>query len=353
MRPWYCTREAVLEAVGASYTSRIAKLIDRQIGMACDAIDGKLHRRFYPEYRTFKLDYPNWQLAPTWTLWLESNEIISLQSLTSGGHSIPTNAVLPRRSDDIDEPPYDQLQIDLSTSYAFSASTTWQQAVEIEALTGYNATNTSLGVANLASTLNSSAVIAIFEPSDGIYNIGVGRLLLIDNEYIILTERSNVDTGDELQSAMAAQPNAVTVAVTDGTAFARGELLTIGSERMRIVDIVGNNLIVDRAIHGSILSTHSMSDTVYAARQFNLLRGQLGTTSAEHSTADIVYAHDVPPLIEELATALAVTGTEQSSAGYARNVGTETSQRDTDAPGLTALWVAAKTTYGRVRSGAI
>lgn len=351
---WYATREQVKDSLEAAHGSRANKVIDRCLEAASRAVEGQLRRRFYPERRTVGFDWPNSQYAPPWQLWLEGNEIISIETLTAGGTAISASDYILRRSDDIGEPPYNILEIDLSSSAAFQAGTTPQQAISILGLFGWSNTDTSIAHGSLGGNINSSVTTLVLNPSSGVYPVGVGSIVLIGTERVILTERRMSDTTQNLQSTMAAQKADTVVDVTDGTAFAIGELLLLGSERMRIDDISGNNLIVERAYDGTLLTAHSANEDVYAARTFTAQRGALGTTAASHTAADSAYAHTFPGLVNELAIAEAVVMLEQNTSGYARVVGSGASAREAVGQGLMDIRARAIEAYGRVsRSAAI
>src|SRR3546814_19132909 len=92
---------------------------------------------------------------------------------------------------------------------------------------------------------------------------------------------------------MNALKNDQTVDVTDGTLFFVGELILIDSERMRIVDITGNNLTVVRAYGGATLAAHSLGADVYVSRRLTVDRGALGTTAAPHLHEAPLHVWDV------------------------------------------------------------
>src|SRR3546814_9940491 len=74
---------------------------------------------------------------------------------------------------------------------------------------------------------------------------------------MLVIQKQALDTTQNLASAMNALKNDQVVDVTDGTLFFVGELILIDSERMRIVDITGNNLTVVRAYDGSRSEEHT------------------------------------------------------------------------------------------------
>lgn len=349
----YATREQVKDALEIMETSRSNALIDGALEAARLAVEGTLRRRFYPEKKTIYFDWPNHSYAPSWTLELGSNEAISIVEVLAGGTDI-TAGVFLRRHDNLSEPPYSMLQVDLSGSSAFQSGDTFQRSIAATLLTGYNDTATSLAACALGGNINSSVTTAVFNPTSGTYNIGVGSIVLIGTERLITVDRRMSDTGQNLQSNMDDIKSDRIVDVSDGTVFAVGETILLGSERMRITDIAGNNLIVDRAWDGSTLEAHTSPVDVYALRTFTVLRGQLGTTAAAHITTDSVYTHEFPGLVNQLSIAEACVMLSNQASGWARQSGSGGNSRETAGEGLEDLRNLAILRYGRVsRSAAI
>lgn len=351
---WYATREQVKNSLEIAHSSWTNTLIDSKLEASSRSIEGFLHRRFYPERRTVLMDWPNYQSAPTWELWLGRNEIISLEALTSGGVNLTSSAIL-RRGDDVAEPPYSSIQLDLSDSVGYGGGLTFQQAISILGLFGYDDTNTSVPAhGQLGGNINSSVQSIVINPLNGIFDVGVGSLMLIGTERIVLTERRMSDTTQNLQSTMTDVNSDVIVDVTDGTAFAVDEVILLGAERMRINDIAGNNLIVTRTWDGSPLTTHSAGEDVYALRTFTVQRGALGSTAASHTLADSMYAHDFG-IVNELCVAETVVALEQNSSGYARTTGSGASAREAVGAGLEDIRARAMAARGRsgARHGAV
>lgn len=343
----YATREQVKNSLEIAYTSRSDSLIDQKIDAASRSVEGLLHRRFYPERRTVKFDWPNRSYAPTWQIWLDDNEMISIESVTSGGTLLDPTYTFLSRGDDKLEPPYSALNIDLSTAGAFSGGVTFQRAIESLGLYGYNDTDVSIPSGTLGGNINAVVTTLIINPSSGMYTVGVGSVVLIGTERLILVERRMSTSGQTLQGALDDMNSDTTVAVTDGTLFAQYETILIDAERMRIVDIAGNNLIVQRAWDGSVVGTHLVGATIFAQRTFTAKRGALGSTAAAHNLADSVYAHEYPGLVNELCIAETVVLLEQNSSAYARTIGSGPNVREATGNGLEDLRAQAYTAYGR------
>lgn len=353
MGVWYTTREDVKDSLEISYTARADRKIDRRIEAASRDVEALLHRRFYPELRTLRVDWPNYQFANTWEYWLGDNEMISTTQVVNGAGTDITASVILRRGDDRVEPPYTRLEVDLSTTATLAGGSTFQRALQITGLFG-GCPDTNNPAGQLAAGINDSVTVFTINPLNGVLDVGVGSIIKIDSERMLVTERRMVDTGQNLQSNMDDLQSDNVVDVTDGTAFAINEILLLDAERMRIVDIAGNNLTVERAFDGTVLGVHTVPVDVYALRSYSVTRAALGTTAATHDISDVVSVFDVPGPVRELCTAIAVVLLEQNASAYARVVGTGNATRESSGQGLQDIIAAAKRSHGRLsRLGAI
>ncbi|WP_084965262.1 hypothetical protein [Thermoactinospora rubra] len=347
-RVCYCTREDVQRALDVKETARTHRQIDRAIESASDAIDGGrganrgagiLKRRFYPEVATKTFDWPNSQRARPWRLWLDQHELISISTLTAGGTTIPASDYFLYPGDG---PPYNRLEIDLDSSAAFSSGDTHQRAISIAGTWNYGDDTAPAGTLAAAVSTTTATTINVSDSSA----VGVGDLIKVDSERMLVTGKSMLTTGQTLQVDLAASNTAVTVVVTNGSAFNVDEVILLDSERMLIVDIAGNSLTVRRAWDGSNLATHSGS-TIYALRTLTVTRSAYGTTAATHSNAAAVSRQVYPPLVRDLAVGLALIELLGEQAGYARTAGSGENQREVTGRGLAQLRADAVAAFGR------
>jgi len=340
--PVYTTREAVKESMDWKETARNNALVDRAVQSAARDIEGALHRRFYPELTTRRWDWPNYSLSPSWVLELDDNELISIDTLTAGGVVIPSTNYKLRREDNKAEPPYTRVEIDLSTASSFAAGPTFQESVEILGWYGFDDKNAPAGAT--AGAINGS-VTTLNVSDSGI--IGVGSLLRIDNERMLVSGKRMLDTAQNLQGNLTAFQNNEVVPVQDGTAFFMDEIILIDAERMKIVDIAGNNLIVKRGWDGSTLAAHTTGTAdIFAPRALTIVRAFVGTSAASHNSAVSITQHVPPGLISEYANALAMNDLRASISGYTPDM--------FDSKALRTKREAAYTAYGRkARSGAV
>jgi len=343
--PWYATREEIKAELDVKETARSNARIDRALADATEAVEGLTHRVFYPALDTRKMDWPPRSGATPWILRLDSNEIISVTSLTSGGVAVAASDYLLRRADDRAEPPYTRIEINLSSNASFGGGDTYQQDIVITGLYGYRNDETALGTVTEALDATETGVDVDAATSAA---VGVGSLLRVDNERVIVTGRAQLDTGQTLGgSGLTNTNNSVTVTVPSGAAFAAGETILIDGERMRVDDIAGNTLVVTRAWDGSTIAAHSVGATIYAPRTLTVERGALGTTAAAHNSGASVYRWDAPGSVRQLCIAEALTDLLQGRSGYARTAGSGENERETSGRGLKDLRDRVYTSHGR------
>lgn len=345
----YASVETVRGALDAAEVARHDAAIGRALDAATGAVEGLLHRRFYPWTGVRHFDWPQ-PYTTSWRLWLDKHDLISVTTLTVAGTAVASTDYFLRP---YDGPPHTHLEIDLASSAAFSAGSTHQQAVAITGVWGYTADEQTAGTLTEALDASETGV----DVSDSAA-IGVGHIIRVDSERMIVTAKTMLTTGQTVQTTALTASNAnVTVLVTTGSAYSVGETILIDSERMLIVDISGNSLTVKRAHDGTVLAAHNTGVTIYAPRTLTVERGALGTTAATHSTSATIYRHVVPGPVQSLAVAEALDVLLQDASGWARaskaaglkRAGTAANRTHDEAYGigLDALREAVYASHGR------
>lgn len=314
----YASVEDVKRALDTQYTARMDAQILTDIEAHTQVVEGFLHRRFWPCIDTRYWDWPNLQYAWPFTLHLESDEVLSVTSLVSGGTTIPQGNYFlePNRSG----PPYYRLEIDLSTSSSFGGSSgTWQRNIAVTGVFG--AWNGTSPAGTLTAGINASTTTVTVSDSS---LVGVGPAILLGSEYMTVEARAMVTTGTTIAGNLTvSQAGAgLVVPVVDGTKVNAGETILVDAERMLVEDVIGNSLNVKRAWDGTPLAAHTTGATVYAPRQLTVVRGCWGTTAATHNQGDAVAQHAVPALVRDLTVAEVIVHSQWMSAG-----GTDVMQR--------------------------
>jgi hypothetical protein len=351
-RPCYCTREMVMMALDIKLTARSANAVDRAIETAADNIDGQMGRVFFPEDKTCKFDWPDPSGAPAWRLWLERNEIADIVTkvpvVTSGGNVIPASSLLwypPNQG-----PPFTRVEIDQSQTASFGQGPTSQLDIAINGTFGFWTLTNPAG-ALAAAMIDTTTGLATVTNSTA---VGVGDILIVGTERMLVTDKAMVSTGQtQLSGVATADASVVALGVTDGTKFFPGEVILLDSERMLIVDVAGNTLTVKRGWDGTVLATHSGA-TIFAPRNLTVTRGALGTTAATHLNGSAAAVSRVPTIIRDLSIGEASVQGEMEIGGYAGSQGQGSATVADIGDGLADKWEEAKTRYGRqIRLSAI
>lgn len=306
---WYATREDVMGAFDVKQTARNRRYVDQALEAASRSVDGLCHRRFYPVQATRFFDWPPRAGATPWILRLNDKELISLATLASGGKTLTADQynLEPINSG----PPFNRIEIKLSSDASFGGGDTYQRDTQGAGLWGYRLTETTLGATTTALSSATATALTVDGPTSA--EVGVGSVLRVDSERLLVTGRTQASTGQT--GTLGAGKNDVTLTVANGAAYAVDEVLLLDSERMRVDDIAGNALTVERAYDGTVLAAHTGA-TIYAPRTLTVKRGALGTTADTHASGATVYRWDAPGLVRQLTKAEAITQLTQERSGW-------------------------------------
>jgi hypothetical protein len=375
VRTCYANRWEAMRALDFSPGIDVNAACDRALVSSAINIDAHMHRVFFPSDDTRFWDWPNWgntgggQYANPWNVYLDDNDLACLASLTTGGVTIPLNQVFlnpwsnPRKG----LPYFTKISLDTSTSASFGGNAqTPQFSIAMGGTWGYGADADPAGTlaANVgptdATVTGSNGSVA--GPGDLIV-LGYGRgsaplpsaqgnhagdIQPYQGERVLITDVSAVPTGltQAGGGVTTAEDNDQALTWTGSGALNAGEVITLDQEDMLVEKLIGSTATVRRAFNGSTLATHSGA-TVYAWRQWQVLRAQLGTTAGTYASGAAVYRHRVPQLIRDLA--IAETGNQlmQEGSGYARMVGSGENAHPAPGYSLADKWAEARTAHGR------
>ncbi len=350
-RVFYCTREEVMDAFDVREAAHRFAQVDAAIASASDDIDGWLNRHKHglaPRTATRYFDWPSSNYSSPYRLWFEENELVSATSFTAGGTALVENTdyyLEPVNSG----PPYTYAEIILSGSGSFTNSGTHQHALAVSGTWGIG--NNQAAAGTLAAAIVSTSATTV-DVSDATL-VGIGSVLTVDSERMLVTGRSALTSGTTLNGALTASKADVSVTVTDGSVFHISETILVDSERMKIVDIAGNDLTVVRAYDGSTLAAHADLSTVYQYDRLTVTRGALGTTAATHLISTSVTTWEVPNLVHDLCKAEVITRLEQEWSAYGARVYSDEAERDSSGTevvagrGLTDIRKACARRYKR------
>lgn len=281
MLPLYVTQEQLQRSLDVPLRRRPEQIL-RGLGSASRTAEGELERIFYPQVDTrefWHIGFNSRSCRPT--LFLQEHELVELDSLTVDGTTVAkANLVLRPQNG----PPFNRVELTDDANVRPG-----QRDVVIVGTYGHR--DDEAQAATLAAGINSSTITVDVTAAP---TIGVGTLLRVTDERMLVTARAMLDTSDTLQANLTESVADVTVPVSNGTTFAVDELIRLNEERMLVTDIDGNDLIVRRAADGSTLAAHTSGAGVDALRRLTVERGALGTTAAAHSLNDPVQEQQYP-----------------------------------------------------------
>lgn len=371
-RPCYCSRDEVMRAIDTESALVTIARLDRALASAAEKIEGELHRIFFPWDRTIFRDWPNYDYADPWQLWLGENDLLCLTDLQSpSGQAIPLGQVFLRPLNPRLGWPYTHIELDRSTSAAWGVGPTPQASIWATGTWGFTGNADAAGALTSAIDTTTSTLTlddGSIAGAGDVLIIGYGRGSAPDpddlshaasiapyvGERVICSDKTTTTTGLTQTgpgcTTSSAADNALTT--TGAGALNPGEILLLDQEQMLVLQADASGVIVRRAWAGTVLQAHTDA-TVYAYRQYTVIRGQLGTPAAAATLGTGVYRHRPPQLIRDLAIAEAISQPLQEVAGYSRMVGVGEGQVRASGLSLADLWDEAYTTYGRQRVGAI
>lgn len=319
-QPTYVTREQLAKVTDVKSSAQKSATLDRIAQSASRSVDDSMKRHFYPKVATYSFSDDG----------LLGRDLLAVTSVTVDG------VVLT--ADDYElspyDPPYDFIEVN-------------GELIVIAGVWGYSDDTVPSGT--LVGNITSSATaIVCSDPT----KVGVGDLILIGTERMVVTNKSTLDSAQNIGADIAADNAIRSVAVSTGSYFNVGELILVDTERMEIIDIAGNTLTVERAVDGSVLASHDSGADIYVYRTLTVERGAEGTTAASHSTEDEISRNAPPGPIITLTMAEALTQMEQEGAGYARTIGSGEGEREAAGKGLGDIRRRTQS-YRRLRMGAI
>ena len=315
-KPAYATVEQVAAALDVKATAYETDRLQRLTQAASRLIDRQRHRWFYPltdafTYRT--VDRPHSEGAYGDGIYL-NRDLLSLTSATEDGTAVTVANVRLWG----DEVPYRWAQLQGST-------------IVITGVWGYSQDTAAAGALDGALSDTTGTSVKVTNSS----LVGIGDMLIVDSERLIVEAKTIVDTTITNDAALTAVSSDVALTVS-GAGVLLGEKILIDSEWMLVREVVSTTALnVERAVDGSVLAAHAGSnEVIYAPRTLTVERGATGSTAATHSDAAAVTRNLPPAAITNHCVAEAINTFEQETSGYARVVGSGETARNATGAGL-------------------
>ena len=250
MPNWFCSRESVKRALRISGIAQ-DRFVDEAIEGMSREIERWTRRIFIPKTQTRLYEWFPGQSTESYVLWLDF-DLISVTTLqTKAQDSSPTTIA---STDFFTEPnnygpPYNRIEIDLSSNAAFESGDTSQRSISVAGSWGYSNNTKSTGVIDDSSGISASDTALIVSNAS---LIDVGDTLLIGSEQIFVAERAFAALGSVLiNDASFTSSVADNVLTVDGShGIVAGEVIRLESEQLFVEAVSTNDLTVTRAYNG-------------------------------------------------------------------------------------------------------
>jgi hypothetical protein len=147
-----------------------------------------------------------------------------------------------------------------------------------------------------------------------------GAVLLIGSEQELI---SGYDTPVTAVTTLNGTIDATqeTIILTNGALINIDEIIRIGVEQMRVLDISAHTLYVQRHWNKTLGAAHLSGAAVDAYRKFVVVRGVNGTTAAAHDSAVAISRYLVPGDVLFLCKEIATLMINKAASGYSGKTG--------------------------------
>lgn len=147
-----------------------------------------------------------------------------------------------------------------------------------------------------------------------------GKVLLVDAEQLLVTATAAATASTATLNG-ALDANSEEVAVSDGSQLNIGEIAKVEFEKMLVLDISGNTLLVDRGWDNTKRTTHADTTAVNVHRTFTVKRAINGTTANSHAQGTDIYQYLPPYDVNYLCKQTASLMSRKEDTGYAGKTG--------------------------------
>ena len=213
--------------------------------------------------------------------------------------------------------PYSEIDVDPDAAN-LSAWSTEQDSVEIPGRWGlYEETEVTGAILGDAQT-DSGTVLQVSDSS----KLSPGAVPLVGTEQELITGyAAPIAAVTTLNGAIDATQE--TILLTNGALVNVDEILRIGLEQMRILDISTHTCYVQRHWNKTFSAAHTTGANVDVYRKFNVIRGVNGTTAAAHLISAAVSRYIVPADVLFLCKEIAILMLNKATTGYAGRTGNQ------------------------------
>ena len=170
------------------------------------------------------------------------------------------------------------------------------------------------------AALQTDSAISL-QVSDGA-KLSPGAVLLIGSEQELISGYNTPVTGVTTLNGTI-DLTQETIILTNGALVNIGEIIRIGVEQMRILDISTHTLYVQRHWSKTLGAAHTTGASVDVYRKFVVARGANGTTAAAHAVSAAISRYLVPGDVLFLCKEIATLMLNKAGTGYAGKTGNE------------------------------
>lgn len=310
----YCTVNEVLDGSDLRGSKREAEIFDKILS-ASRLLEMRVGQ-FLPVTETRKLQA---RAVSTAKLFLPF-PLLALTSITNDGTALTSDdyAMRPNGAH-WSNGPFSMIEI-ASEASNLSAWDTDTDGIVVVGNTGlYNASQSTGATLGAAISTTSATTLQV---SDG-SKASPGAVVLVDSEWMFVRE-TGVPVTSVTTLGANLDANAETCTFADGSLVNVGEVIRVGVEQMRVLDVNGNSGYLQRGWNKTTKVAHTSGDAVDVYRKFTVDRGVNGSTAATHESGAAVARQMVPSDVNELARKIAVRMLKDAQTGYAGRVGDET-----------------------------
>jgi hypothetical protein len=213
--------------------------------------------------------------------------------------------------------PYSMIEVDPDAAN-LSEWESEAEGIEIPARWGLYEETEDTGAILGAAQSSSETTLQVSNGS----KLSPGAVPLIGSEQELVTGYSTpVAAVTTLNGAIDATQE--TIVLTNGALVNVGEIIRIGVEQLRILDIATHTLYVQRHWNKTLGASHITGSNVDAYRKFTVVRGVNGTTAASHLISVAVSRYLVPGDVLFLCKEIATLMLNKASGGYAGRSGNQ------------------------------
>lgn len=215
-----------------------------------------------------------------------------------------------------DNGPYSAIEIDPDATTLSMWSTDADGVVFTGKIGNYDATRELS--ATLGAAIESTTATAL-RVSDG-SQVSPGMVVLLGTEWVFVrATAAPVTAVTTISAALDAKDEIITV--VDGSLLHVGEIIRIGVEQARVLDINGTTVALQRGWNKTTKTTHAISSSVDVYRNFTVERGVNGSTAATHLVNATMLQQIVPDDVNGLARKIATRMLKDAGSGYSGRVG--------------------------------